>query len=149
MTTTLRVLINDVDAALYTDAKLQNLLSVAAFQVVQEVMFEQFYTIRPDPTTPSISPDPTESATRDDSFINLVILKAAAITDRGAATLAVRRAVSFREGASAVDLEASMRGWLDLLKKGWDAVYKEAKLQYQCGLTPVAGVAVMTPFRDH
>ncbi len=145
MTEMLRVLVNDPDSTLYDDDKLQKTLAVAAFQVSRELTFAATYTV--SVSTVSISPDPTLTATKDESYTNLVCLKAAAIADRGSAILAARRAISVRDGSSAIDLRGPLQGWLALLDKGWGAVYDAAKLDYQIGSSPVAGAAVMGPFR--
>jgi len=145
MVTIVRVMVNDPSSTVYTDASLTELILVAAFQVKMECSFTQTYTVSISDET--ISPDPTLEATKDESFINLVCLKAASIADHGAAILAARRAISVRDGSSAIDLRGPLAGWLKLLEKGWRAAYEKAKLEYQMGQTPIAGAAVMTPFR--
>lgn len=147
MTAILRTLIGDLDATVYTDDRLQTVLAVAAFQVLRELSFSTAYTISVGGV--SISPDPTLTATLDDSFTNLTCLKAAAITDKGSAIQATRRAISVKDGSSAIDLRGPLQGWLAMLEKGgWSAIYDKAKLEYQLGQS-IAGVAVMTPFRTY
>lgn len=146
MVTILRVLVNDVDAKTYSDSSLVKVLLVAAFQVGLEMSFSQQFAV--DIGNESISPDPTAVATKDDSFVNLTCLKAACITDRGAAILAAKQAIAVKDGSSAIDLRGNLQGKLKLLEKGWCAVYEDAKMEYltmQSG--GIAGAAVMTPFR--
>lgn len=147
MTAILRTLVGDLDATVYTDDRLQQILVVGAFQVLRELSFTTTYSVSVGSVT--LSPDPTLTATKDDSFTNLVCLKAAAITDKGSAIQATRRAISVKDGTSAIDLRGPLEGWLSLLEKGgWTAAYEKAKLEYQSGQS-VAGMAVMTPFRTY
>jgi len=146
MTAILRTLIGDLDATVFTDDRLQTVLAVAAFQVKRELYFETDYSISVG--SASISPDPTLTTTKDDSFVNLTCLKAAAITDKGSAIQATRRAISVKDGSSAIDLRGPLQGWIALLESdgGWSSAYEKAKAEYQTGQS-VAGMAVMTPFR--
>jgi hypothetical protein len=140
-----RVMVNDQEAQTYTDDSLLRLILVAAFQVAQELPFPLDY--RADVVNETLTPDPT-MGTRDESFINLVCLKAACIADRGAAILAAKQAIAVKDGTSAIDLRGNLQGKLKLLEKGWCAVYTDAKAEYlttQSG--GIAGAAVMTPFR--
>lgn len=147
MVTMLRVLVNDIDSTTYTDDKLIQTILVAAFQVKQEATFPYEYTVSLSNQT--ISPDPTVAATSDESFYNLTCLKAAAITDRGSAILAARRAISVRDGSSAIDLRGPLAGWLALLKTGWNAVYEAAKNDYLLSGATIAGAMVLSPFRTY
>lgn len=146
MTEILRVLVNDTeDTPTYSDSKLERVLVVAAFQVIRELEFSQDFVVNVAQT--SITPDPTATATKDESFVNLVTIKAACIIDRGSAVVAAGRAISVRDGGSSVDLRGVFGAKLQLLQKGWCAVYEDAKLEYQAGQVRVAGAVVMTPFR--
>lgn len=145
MTILLREMVNDPNSTTYTDARLVKVLILAAFQVKQEITFDTTYTI--DIANENISPDPTATATKDESFTNLVCLKAASIADHGSAILAARRAIAVKDGSSAIDLRGSMQGWLALLEKGWKAVYDQAKKEFILGQAAIAGAMVLTPFR--
>ena len=72
----LRVIINDITGATYTDSTLQQLIVTAASFVVQEVQLATTYTI--NFSTTGISPDPST----DNTFINFVVLKAACLTNQ-------------------------------------------------------------------
>lgn len=145
MVTMLRVMVNDLGSTTYTDNSLVKVLLLAAIQVQQEITFDTAYTV--DISNETLSPDPTVTATKDDSFTNLVCLKAAAIADHGSAILAARRAIAVKDGSSSIDLRGSMQGWLALLEKGWRAVYDQAKKEFILGQAAVAGAMVLTPFR--
>ena len=145
MTAILRVLVNDQDSTQYTDDSLGNVLVVGAFQVLQEVSFVQSYTVKVSQV--SIVPDPTAALTLDESFTNLVCLKSAAITDKGAAIIAANRAIAVRDGSSSVDLRGILQGKLALLKAGVGA--KPTKMQ-SCNIFRIPSrlpAAIMTPFR--
>jgi hypothetical protein len=145
--TILRVLLNDPDAATYSDDSLTKTVLVAAMQVKNELLFAQTYTINLSRDT--LSPDPTLDATKDEAFLNLITLKAACIADKGAAALAAVQAIYVKDGASAIDLRERFKAKLALiLKGGWCAAYADAKLEHQMGYGGVvAGQAVLTPFR--
>jgi hypothetical protein len=145
LTTILRVLVADTNSVTYTDDTLEQTLVVAAFQVLQQLDFAQTYTVSIANVT--IVPDPTVSPTKDDAFSNLVCLKAACITDRGAAITAANRAIAVRDGSSSIDLRTILEGKLKLLKQGWCAVYEEARTEYLTTQGGEAGAAIMTPFR--
>jgi hypothetical protein len=142
----LRVLVDDTGAQqVYSDTQLQQALLVAAFQVNVEMKFNEAFTI--DILGVSITPDPTAEPSRDDSFVNLVELKAACIIDRGSAASAARRAIVTRDGVNHFDLRGPAENKIKLLDKGWCAAYADAKEEYQAGLVRTAGAAVLSPFR--
>jgi hypothetical protein len=148
MTEVLRVMLNDLSSTPeFADEALQRVLVVAAGQVTVAMKFSQVFVA--DRVNRDITPDPTDDigGTRDESFINLVTLKAGAIIDRGAARLAATQGIVIRDGSSMVDLRGQLGGQLKLLDKGWNAVYEEEALKYQAGQVRVAGAAVLGPFR--
>lgn len=146
--TLLRVLIDDiVSPQTYADNRLIQVLAAAAQLVTSELTFTNDFVV--DIQALTIEPSPVDRATtRDDSFINLVCIKAACLVERGESRKAVGQGISIRDGSSAIDLRGSMDGRLKLLEKGWCFVYDETKLQYQTSrIGGVAGAAIMTPFR--
>lgn len=146
MGTVLRAMVNDLTAATYDDDTLETTLVVAAFQVKAEgLRFAQDF--RADIGNVEIVPDPTLDATRDDSFANLVTLKAAGIIDQGAALTAASQAIFVKDGKSSIDLRGVFGAKFKLLEKGWGTAYEDAKFEYQAGAVRVAGQVIMTPFR--
>lgn len=140
----LRPMVNDMASATYNDDTLEQVLVVAAFQVLREPLSFAFdYTA--DVENTDITPDPTDSDSQDDAFVNLVAIKAACIVDTGSAAGAATQAIMVKDGASMIDLRGALAGKLALLRQGWCATYKEAKFEHQSG--SLAGAAVMTPFR--
>jgi hypothetical protein len=149
MVTILRVMLGDTEEdeskRTYTDDRLTDLVLLGAFQVSCELTFGQDFAV--DIEKKTISPDPTAAATRDDSFINLACIKAACTVDRASAGVAAARAIAARDGNSAVDLRGVSSAKIELLKRGWCAVYAEEKKEYKMGRCRVAGALVLTPFR--
>jgi hypothetical protein len=130
MTMVLRYMIGDSDdtAYKYCDEKLQEILLVAGCQVGAEINFAQTYTIRP--LTYTIIPDPTADSTRDDDFIVLVCLKAAAIITTGEYKVAAFQTIYFKDRDTVFDnrikadaISATLRAFL--------AQYEQAKWEYQ------------------
>jgi hypothetical protein len=146
---TVRVMVGDLDetAPAYSDDRLEQLVALAAKQVAAEGMvFNQAFAGSVADST--IAPDPTLAATRDDSFANLVTLKAVCILDQSDARVAANRAILVKDGSSAIDLSKVSAEKLRLLDKGWCAVYADAKFEYQSLRTSaVAGAVILTPFR--
>jgi hypothetical protein len=71
-----RHLVDDLDAATYSDSRLEETVLVSAQMVQLQVTFDKTYTVDVDELL--LTPDPT-AATRDNAFINLVCLKTACI----------------------------------------------------------------------
>lgn len=146
----LRHLIDDLDCTdyKYTDRRLEELLIVAAQFVNVDVDLRQEYTIDADQLT--LDPDPTARDARDESFINLMILKAACILERAEARKAAGKAVSLSDSfGTKVDLTGNLQGALALLKDGYCKAYTDAKLEYSLDNMAVVGAAVMGPFRAY
>lgn len=145
---TLRVMLGDLSetAPTYSDDSLEQTLVVAAFQVLAALRFDQEFVASASQVT--IKPDPTATATKNDVFVNLFTLKAAAILDRTEASLAARRGIIVKDGGSTIDLSKVAEAKRKLLEKGWNAAYEDAKFEYQYQRAQgVAGAAVLTPFR--
>lgn len=142
-----RILINDLGCPPnYSDENLERLIIIAAFQVNNELDFSQSFEV--DIGNGTISPDPIDPASKDESFINLVCIKAACIFDRGEAVKAAKNAFAIRQGFSSVDTKGVAAAKLALLLRGgWCAVYEDAKLEYQTNSRGIAGAAIMGPFR--
>lgn len=140
----------DPNSPTYSDQRLQELLVWSAQLVEQELDFSQQFVADQDGLT--ITPDPTDRVgpppTRDDSFVNLVVMKAACVVDRGEVRAAIGQAIRVRDGTSSIDLRGVMEGKLKLLLKGgWCAAFDDAKVQYLLNKSHIAGAAIMSPFR--
>ena len=142
----LRHLINDLDddAPTFSSSRLQETILVAATMVLREASFSQTYAVDVDAL--SMTPDPTLSTNRDDSFIALVCLKAGCIIDRARLRSNVGQGIKIRDGDSEVDTTASFKGHEILLKEGNCAEYNRLKFEYLAG-NSVAGQAILGPYR--
>lgn len=145
----LRWMVNDVAATTYTDASLEEALTVGARFVLGDITFVNDYDV--DPVNVSISPDPTTTATRDDDFINLVCARTAAMFDQGAAIKAAGQAILVQDGTSRIDLRESYKAAAALLGRGgWMAKYEEMRDDYLLTRsTGSVGKAIMTPIRNY
>jgi hypothetical protein len=138
-----RHMIGDVGATpQYTDDRLQNQIVSAGYFVQTNVKLSRVYVH--DLVTPDITPDPTVNP-RDEAYINLVLLKAACMFYAGEAKVQSRKALSMRDGPSAIDGRGVVQCIKDL-KDDFCKAYEDAKLEYQMGkLSP--GAAIVTPYR--
>lgn len=140
----LRNIINDVDEDnyTYTDTRLEELLVVAAQLVVVDITnLSVTYTI--DVTQFTISPDPT--ATRDNTFINFVVLKAACMSDQALyRSKALAAGIRARCGPVVMDTMKHMQGFKDLINIGPCKAYETLKFQEAFGNSHVQ--AILSPF---
>lgn len=142
----LRTMVNDGASVKYTDDRLQEVLVVSARLVTFDADFTATYAC--DRTNLSITPDPTTSLPRDESFIDLTTVRAAAILDQGSASIAAGQAILVQDGASKIDLRAAFKASLELMQKGWSAVYSTMLDNYLTVQQGGAhGVAILSPFR--
>ena len=81
MTLIVRTLIGDLDivSPTYSDARIQQVITVAGTLVQQDANLEKTYDI--NVTTLNISPDPTTPA-RDDWFVGLTCIRSACLLDQ-------------------------------------------------------------------
>lgn len=146
LTLILRELIDDVDCPeTYTDGRLQRLIALAGQKVLAEVDITTTYTIVVGKNS-TISPDPTDDVSRDNLFINLMLLKASCIIDRLETKKAADNALVVRDGESLADTRDSGKHRLALLKIGPCAEYEDAVFAYETGNANL-GVAILSPFR--
>lgn len=142
----LRVMLDDVDETEFTDASIKKLLVVGAQFVITDAAFVNDYVVSVSDET--ITPDPTIEPYLDESFTNLVCLKAACLGERGAARKAANNAFSYKDMGFAVDGSSAAGAKLNfLLKGGYCQEYKNALFSYLTGSDKIAGKAIMTPFR--
>src|SRR4051812_5151500 len=100
----LRHFLDDLDETTpkYSDQRFQELLVVCALKVKHDVSFSTTYTI--DLENIDITPDPSDSGTRDEDFMNLVCYKAAAILALSEYKTTSGQSIFIKDGSSAVDL---------------------------------------------
>ena len=143
MTLIVRHLVNDLDSTNYTftDDRLEESVLVAAQLASLEIDFDNTYTI--DVDSVSLTPDPTSSGGKDDSFINLVCLKTARLLIGSELNTHSLNAISLRDGPSALDLRGIVSG-LKILFDDITKRYEEAVTQYK--LNGVVGQAILGPY---
>ena len=143
MTVIVRHLVHDVDSNDYTfiDSRLEEAILVSAQLSILEIDFENTYAIDVDSLT--LTPDPTDSSDKDDSFINLVSLKTAQMLVGSELKTHSLNAISLRDGPSALDLRGIIAG-LKILFDDITARFEEAKMQYK--LNGVVGQAILGPY---
>ena len=140
-----RHLINDLDSTNYsfTDDRLEELILVASQLVLTTLDFTNEYTVDVDALT--LNPDPT-TGTKDDSFINLVSLKAACVVLGSEVRSNALNSISLRDGPSAIDLRGITSSLADLHKMMCEK-FETAVLQYRAG-SSVAGKSIVSPFAN-
>ena len=138
-----RHLVNDLNSSDYTftDSRIEESVLVSAQLAALEVDFENTYAIEVDSL--SLSPDPTDSSNKDDSFINIVCLKTAQMLLGSELKTHSLNAISLRDGPSALDLRGIVTG-LKILFDDTNKKYEEAKIQYK--LNGVVGQAMLGPY---
>lgn len=129
-----RTLINDLDSVDYSDARIQQVVMVAAFTMTYEICFSQTYTI--DMEAQTIEPEPNQD------FITLLSLKTAMLIYNGESKAAAKNSFSIQDGPSTINTTGSAKSSQDNLKN-IKAMYDDAKLRY-C-MNGSVGKVVMTP----
>jgi hypothetical protein len=144
MSTILRYIINDVDSSKYTysDHRIETTLLVASQLVTLEVDLLNDYTINVETCT--LTPDPTETGTRDDGFINLVCLKAACVMVGSEIRSEASNSISIKDGPSSIDLRG-VTSTLAVLYKDLSEKYERTLLNYKTG-NSVGGQAILGPY---
>lgn len=129
---------DDVSPYSYSDSRLEEILGSASSFVISEISFDSAYVV--DVSIPEVTPDPSG----DNSFIALVVLKAACIIGCAEHRNASRKAMSFRDGPSSIDgrgvADHAKFVAQDLCKK-----YEDAKFDYVFGDGSL-GVAIIGPY---
>lgn len=138
-----RYLINDVNASgyKYTDSRIEKTTVVGAQFVSLELDFPNVYTI--DISNDSISPDPTDEATKDNSFINLTALKTACIILGSELKTEAYNSISVKDAQSAIDLRG-VSSTLAMLYKDLCDKYMAMADDYK--FTGETGQAILGPY---
>jgi hypothetical protein len=144
MSTVVRHLINDVDPAAYTfsPSRIETSILVAAQLTIMNVDFGNTYTINVEAC--SLSPDPTDTDTRDEAFIALIGLRAACIIVGSEIRKESGNAISIKDGPSAIDLRGVTQ-ILAVLYKDLCDKYEHSMLEYRAGHS-VVGQAILGPY---
>lgn len=141
--TIVRVLINDViEPYEFTDARLEQAITVAAKYVQFDVVLDHSYTV--DVVNSTISPDPTLD--NDEVFISLTSLKAACIFDQATyRTKAALEGVRAALGPAALSVAGNIQGWQNIIEHGACKAYDDLVDHWDISNATVAR-AILGPF---
>lgn len=144
MITIVRHLINDVDEDNYTYSydRIEKTILVAAQIVSTEVDFNNVYTINVENST--LSPDPALLTAKDDSFINLVSLKAACIILGSELKTYSLQSFTVSDGPSSINMGAVATNLQFLYTNACDK-YEQYKFNYLAGVNG-GGKAILSPY---
>ena len=144
MSTVVRHLISDVDPTAYTFSanRIETSILVAAQLITMNVDFNNTYTINVESC--ALSPDPTDTDTKDNPFIALTCLRAACIVIGGDIRKESGNAISIKDGPSAIDLRG-VTSTLTVLYKDLCEKYAHALLESRAG-GRVAGQSILGPY---
>jgi hypothetical protein len=144
MGTIVRHLVNDLDSSKYkyTPNRIETALLVAAQLSIMNVDFNNTYTINVEGCT--LSPDPTDTITKDDPFITLICMRTACIIIGSEIRSESGNAISIKDGPSAIDLRGVTQT-LAILYKDLCEKYEHLLLEYRAG-NSVAGQAILGPY---
>lgn len=116
----LRAEIDDLDSSRYTDSRLQDVIVISAYKVLQAADFYNEYDVNISNVT--ISPDPV--SINDLDFSVLTVAKAACTILSGEAKSAASKAVMIKDGPSVLDNRTASNNLQQSAKTICDA-YKE------------------------
>lgn len=144
MGTIVRHLVNDLDSSNYTysDDRIETAILVASQLMIMNVDFNNTYDINVESCR--LSPDPTDSGTKDNAFITLSCLRAACIIIGSEIRSESGNAISIKDGPSAIDLRG-VTATLTVLYKDLCEKYENLLLEYRAG-NSVAGHAILGPY---
>lgn len=144
MGTIVRHLVNDLDPSSYTysDDRIETAILVASQLMIMNVDFNNVYDINVESCR--LSPDPTDSGTKDNAFITLSCLRAACIIIGSEIRSESGNAISIKDGPSAIDLRG-VTATLTVLYKDLCEKYENLLLEYRAG-NSVAGHAILGPY---
>lgn len=140
-----RVLTNDITTPYkFSDSRINQVIVVAAQFVKQDIQGNNDFTITID--KPAITPDPTETDTRNDVFVNCVALKSACIIDQSTfRTKANTEGIRAALGPASLNVSGNLSGFKILLDEGPCALYSQFVNNYDiANATNIA--AVLGPF---
>lgn len=144
MSTIVRHLVNDLDSSKYsyTPHRVETAILVAAQLTTMNVDFDNTYTINVEKCT--LTPDPTDTGTKDDAFIALICLRTACIILGSEIRSESGNAISIKDGPSAIDLRGVTQV-LAILYKDLCEKYEHLLLEYRAG-NSTAGQAILGPY---
>jgi len=137
-----RHLISDIDAVSYADDRLEETVLVSAQLILNYVDFDNTFTVDVDGL--SLAPDPTELGTKDNSFINIVCMKAACVILSSELRTHGLNSVSISDGPSRIDMTGIVKN-LQVVQQDMCAKSEDAIMQHKAG-NSIAGQAILGPY---
>lgn len=141
----LRAIIGDLDETKYTDARLDQVLCVAAYDVNSRATFLNDYTI--SVVSKTMSPDPVDQG--DEDFTVLTVYKAACIILGSEVKTEANGAVAIKDGPSSVDLRGIAAN-LAALQNNICSIYEDLLNKYRFekgnGDGTSLGAAILSPY---
>jgi hypothetical protein len=141
----LRSLIGDLDREKFTDERLRQIITVGAFNVINDADFANAYTV--DVGSVSISPDPVVK--KDTDFTVLTLYKSACILLGSEVKTESANAISIKDGPSSIDLRgvsASLNALYKDLCQKYDDMLQMYLYASGGGDGGPAGAAVLSPY---
>lgn len=140
-----RNLINDLsDTPTYSDTRIIQLASIAAQYVLGEVNLTTKYSI--SILDQSITPDPSDPATRDTDFVGFIALKTACLLDQSTfRTKAALEGIRTALGSANLMITGNLGGYKTILDEGPCALYEQLTMDHNIG-NATAVSAVLSPF---
>jgi hypothetical protein len=144
LSTMVRHLINDLDETnyKYSHKRIETSILVSSFLVLNDAEFNNSYSINVEQC--SLSPDPTDTETKDDPFVALTALKTACIIIGSEIRSEASNAISIKDGPSAIDLRG-VASTLMALYKDLSEKYDSLLIDYRAGGS-LAGQAILGPY---
>lgn len=141
----LRSLIGDLDREKFTDERLRQIITVGAYNVLNDADFANNYTVNIGSV--SISPDPVVK--KDTDFTVLTLYKSACILLGSEVKTESANAISIKDGPSSIDLRgvsASLNALYKDLCKKYDDMINAYQYASGGGDGGPAGAAVLSPY---
>ena len=144
MSTIVRHLINDVNSEKYTysDKRVETVILVASQFIIMQADFNNTYTVNVE--TCKLNPDPSDEATQDVAFMNLVCLRSACIIIGSEIRSESGNAIAIKDGPSSIDLRG-VTSMLNTLYQDLNNRYDRLLLEYKAG-NSIAGQAILGPY---
>ena len=141
----LRSLVGDLDQATFTDERLRQVITVGAYNVLNDADFSNDYVV--SISSLSISPDPISE--KDTDFSVLSVYKAACILLGSEVKTEAANAISIKDGPSSIDLRGvsgSLSGLYKDLCEKYDELLQKYRYEKGSGSGTPAGTAVLGPY---
>lgn len=147
------LLMDDETPYEYSDVRLQHVFVVSFFQMYQQARDRLARVYVADSVNDTIVPDPAGSSLtdpeRDETAINLGVLKAACMLQQGAIRKAANAGFAIKDNDGFVDTRGKASALLDLHKSGksYCAEYEAALRDFLIDAIGTTAAAVIGPFR--